>query len=94
MGVHELFHQEEENGSRLKKYVIGCILWTIATLMKAFGLVLSQVSRELIHRKLSRTQALFVALKCMQKLQGNLMLEILIFYIYIFTGACGYGYGS
>ena len=43
MGTHEIFEEEEESDLKLRRYVIGCILWAIATLAKAFSAVLSEV---------------------------------------------------
>ena len=44
MGVHEIFNEEEESDKKMRRYVIGCIVWTIATFAKAFSTVLSEVS--------------------------------------------------
>ena len=44
MGAYEIFHEEEESDLKLRRYVIGCILWAIATLAKAFSVVLSEVN--------------------------------------------------
>ena len=44
MEDYENMDEEEESSLKLKRYIIGCIIWTFVVLMKSFSVVLSQVS--------------------------------------------------